>query len=304
MSGATVSAAAGEMVERYVELGARMAAEAATIDAARRVYDAWLTAAAPAPAGLERATFAYGGVRCLRLSMPAASPTAAVLYLHGGGYAIGSPEGYAGIGAALSAAGGAAVVSVDYRRAPEHPFPAALQDALAAYRALAAELDPSRIVLCGDSAGGGLVLALLLALRDAGDALPAGAAALSPWADLTLAGARGSGNGERDPVLSLDTLQGMALGYLQAQDARQPWASPAFGDFRGLPPLLLIAGGDELLRDDAVRCAERARAAGVEVELEIADGLFHAFPITPDAFPEARAACAAVGAFVRRRIAG
>lgn len=286
------------MREHYLALSSGAQGEAPTIEQTRRMYDEWLTAHAPVPDDLVQATVEYGGVRSLVLTMPSTSTDRTVLYLHGGGYLIGRPEGYAAIGAAISAQGDAQVVMPDYRLGPEHAHPAALDDVHAVYRAVAAERGPGNIVLCGDSAGGGLVLALLLAIRDAGETLPAGAVAMSPWADLTLSGDSMTANADLDPAISGAALQGMAAAYLQGQDPEQPTASPLFGDLTGLPPLLVIAGDHEALRDDATRFAERARAAGVDVTLDIVEEMFHAFPITPDAFPEAREACERIGAFV------
>lgn len=290
-----------QILDSMVALGERIAAAEPTVENSRRLYDEWLTSHAPAPQDLEQQATSYGGVRCLSLTTPGSAPSRTVLYLHGGGYLLGNPDSYTSIAAAISRLAEAEVVSADYSLAPENPHPAALLDAHRAYRALAAERGAGNLVVCGDSAGGGLALALLLAIREAGDRLPAAAVAMSPWTDLTLSGDSVTTNAALDPTVSFEGLQAMATAYLQGADPEQPSASPLFGDLSGLPPLLLIAGQNEALRDDAIRFADRASAAGGDVTLDVVDGMFHAFPITPDAFPEARDACAEIADFIRCR---
>ncbi|WP_250532954.1 alpha/beta hydrolase [Caballeronia sp. AZ10_KS36] len=221
-----------------------------------------------------------------------------ILYLHGGGYYFCSPRSHRAISFALAVRTQANVFSLDYRLAPEHRFPAAVDDAVAAYRALLAVAAPQTIVIAGDSAGGGLALATLLALRDAGDALPAGAVLFSPWTDLTASGASMTSNEGRDPMFHAAVFPKVAAQYLGDADAAHPYASPLFGDYDGLPPLLIQAADTELLLDDSTRVAKKARAAGVRVDLEIWRNVPHIFPIWAPFMPEARQALAHAARFI------
>lgn len=205
-----------------------------------------------------------------------------MLYLHGGAYALGSISTYREFVARLARAARMRGLAINYRLAPEHPFPAAVEDAITAYDWLLAEgVEPSRIVVTGDSAGGGLALAVQVALRDAGKPLPAGAVCISPWTDLTLSGASIQSKAAVDPVLDADSLERYAMLYAGERDRSSPLISPLFADLSGLPPLLIQVGTDEILLDDATRCAERARQAGVEVSLEVWDEMFHVFQLVP-----------------------
>ncbi|CAG9206507.1 6-hexanolactone hydrolase [Paraburkholderia tropica] len=230
-----------------------------------------------------------------------------ILYLHGGGYYFCSPRTHRAITFGLATRADADVFSLDYRLAPEHPFPAALDDALAAYRRLLDEGAPAAsLVIAGDSAGGGLALATLIALRDAGDPLPAGALLYSPWTDLACTGASIRENDGRDPMFCGDVFARIAPLYLGAANAANqtsathPYVSPLYADFHGLPPLFLLAGSTETLLDDTLRVAERARAAGVSVECEIGRDLPHIWPIYAPFMPEARRALDASARFVQR----
>jgi acetyl esterase/lipase len=195
-----------------------------------------------------------------------------VLYLHGGGYVIGSPRSHRHLAAAVAAAGQASALLLDYRRAPAHPSPAAVDDATAAYRWLLDQgIAPGHIVIGGDSAGGGLTVATLLALRDARLPLPAGGVCISPWVDLTFSGASYRTRAAVDPIVTRPGIDEMARAYFGATSARAPLASPLFADLRGLPPLLIHVGSDEVLLDDAVQLADRAKAAGVDATLECPD---------------------------------
>ncbi|SAL27386.1 alpha/beta hydrolase domain-containing protein [Caballeronia peredens] len=231
--------------------------------------------------------------------VPETRPRATIFYLHGGGYYFGSPRSHRAITFGLASRAQAAVFSLDYRLAPEHRFPAALDDSIAAYRRLLADgIDAHSIVIAGDSAGGGLALATLLALRDAGDPLPAAAVLFSPWTDLTCSGASMQTNEGRDPMFHAAVFPRVAAQYLGAADARNPYASPLFGEFDGLPPLLIQAGDTELLLDDSTRVAEKARAAGVAVELQIWSGVPHIFQIWAPFMPEASEALTRAAAFI------
>ena len=229
----------------------------------------------------------------------------AVVYLHGGGYATGTLDSSRALSCHLARATRARVLAVDYRLAPEHPFPAAVEDALAAYRFVrSAGHAPGELALCGDSSGGGLALASLVALRDLGEPMPAAGVCLSPWTDLTLSGESIQANAATDPMVSATTLALMADAYLGELDRRSPTASPLFADLAGLPPLLVQVGAGELLLDDSKRLAERAQAAGVDVTLERWDDVFHVWHAFADLLPEARDAIAAIGAYLDRRLGG
>jgi len=224
-----------------------------------------------------------------------------VLYLHGGGYYFCSPRTHRPITYALAAGAQARVFALDYRLAPEHPFPAAVDDALAAYRALLEQgIAHTSIVLAGDSAGGGLALATLVALRDAGDLLPAAAAVFSPWTDLAATGHSLVSNSERDATFHGASIGPAAQIYLGDASATDPLASPLYADLHGLPPLLIQASDSEVLRDDALRFAERARAAGVEVQLETWADTPHAWQIFAQWLPEARTALGRACVFIKR----
>jgi monoterpene epsilon-lactone hydrolase len=275
----------------------------ATVDDFRRSYEEYLAEhEGPEDAVYEQVD--AGGVPAIWASTPAAAPDRVILHFHSGGYVIGSADGYKTFGAHLSAATGARVLVVDYRRAPENPFPAARDDALAAYRwVLSQGVDPASVAVCGDSAGGGLALALLQALRDAGEPLPAAGVAISPWADFALTGGSVQSNDAKDPLVKGDLLRTLAPMYAGETDVRHPGISPLYGDFSGLPPLLLLAGSIETLRDDARRCTEAARAAGTAAEYVEGEEMVHIWPVYADRLPEARETLARIGAFVAERTA-
>lgn len=220
-----------------------------------------------------------------------------VFYLHGGGFVIGSPRLHRPLVALLSRLTGLRALSVDYRLAPEHPFPAALEDVLAAYRWLRQDTLAEEIVFGGDSAGGNLVLAALLALHAGGEALPAAAFCLSPVTDLT--GDLGSRHSmaQRDPVLPPESAQWIEA-YAPGADLSQPLLSPLQGDLHGLPPLLLQVGTEEILFDDSNLFAEKARQAGVEVQLQVYEGLWHVFQLSAGILPEGRQAVQQIAEFV------
>jgi acetyl esterase/lipase len=226
-------------------------------------------------------------------------PGRVVVYFHGGGYATGTIHANRGLCSHIARAARARVLSVDYRLAPEHRFPAALDDAVAAYRFVVAEgYAPAHVALGGDSSGAGLVLGALVALRDAGDPLPGTAVCICPWTDLTLSGATVEANREKDPMVRASVLALMADAYLGKADPRLPTASPLFADVTGLPPLLVQVGTAELLLDDSRRFAELAKAAGVDVTLEIWDDMIHVWHSFADLLPEGREAVARIGSYV------
>jgi len=227
-----------------------------------------------------------------------------VLYLHGGGYCVGSPLTHRDIAWRLSAASAARVLLLDYRRAPENIFPTAVHDVVAAYRWLLEQgIDPAHLALAGDSAGGGLALAAMVQLRDEGIPQPAAAALLSPWVDLALTGGSLHSRAGDDPVLTLAQLQEFARLYLGENDPREPLASPLYANLTGLPPLLIQAGTAEILLDDAVRLAERAEAAGVEVTLDIWPEMIHVWQGFAGFLPEGQTAVTQIGAYIRRHTA-
>jgi acetyl esterase/lipase len=255
----------------------------------------------PPPREVEEEDGALGGVPALRVATPTSHPGRHVLYLHGGGYVAGSPELYRHLLWRFAEAAGAQVAALAYRLAPEHPFPAALDDAVAAWHGLLAEgADPGLTAVIGDSAGGGLALALALRLRDAAAPLPTAIVGMSPWTDLALTGASLRSNAAVDPMLNADDIPHLAARYLAGADPCHPYASPLYGDPEGLPPTLIQVGSDEILRDDAVRMAERMRQAGCRIDLEIWPRMPHVWHGFAPVMPEARAAIARIGAFVRQ----
>lgn len=227
--------------------------------------------------------------------------TPVILYFHGGGWVLGWYQTHRILTARLAQAAGLPVLAVDYRLAPEHPFPAALDDCLAAYRWLLAEGWPAyRIVFAGDSAGGNLVVAAMLALRDSGEPLPAGGACISPMTDQLMTGE--SFHARTDALLTEEFVAFASARYLAGTDPRAPLVSPLYADLSGLPPLLIHAGGDEILLSDCTRLAEAARKAGVEVELEVWPGMWHVWHSFAPFLPEAKEAIERVADFVGRRV--
>ncbi len=262
-----------------------------------------ITSQFPALEGMRCDPVQIDGLAAEWIAPPGASRDRVIHYLHGGGYCIGSLASHRALIARLAAACGARALAVEYRLAPEHPFPAAIEDAAAAYRwLLASGIDPSRIVIAGDSGGGGLAVATLLALRDAGDPLPAAAVCMSPWLDLACQGPSIVINAGADLVVTRAWLETLAAAYLAGADARAPLASPVYADLTGLPPTLLQVGSTEILLDDATRFARRAQAAGVSVTLDIWQGMFHFWQAFAAELPEGRQAIDRIGAFVRRHV--
>lgn len=256
----------------------------------------------PVPDGAKCTPAEVGGVRGEWIEMPESRADRVVLYLHGGGYVIGSVNTHRSLVARIARDAGARCFSLEYRLAPENPYPAAVEDAVAAFRGLVASgIAPGRIIVSGDSAGGGLTLATLLSLRDAGEALPAAAVCLSPWTDLVGTGGSHSDPDIHDPMVNLPGLQLMGQLYAGAH-VNDALASPLHADFRGLPPLYILVGTREMLLDDSLRVADKAREAGVPVLLEKGPGLIHVWPMFGDGVPEAAEAVKNIGAFVRTRL--
>jgi acetyl esterase/lipase len=258
----------------------------------------------PLPSGVgSRSVLARGAVPAgLWVGVPA--PSVSILYLHGGGYIAGVPETYRSMVGTVCRELDADAFLARYRLAPEHRYPAALEDAVAAYRMMLGRgTDPRRIAVVGDSAGGGLALATVQRLRDEGDPMPAAVVALSPFADLTCTSASMSRFDGVDAMLTKRQLEFGAAAYLGGTDAATPGASPVFGDFAGFPPLLLTAADDELLLDDSLTVADRAERAGVSVELIQRSGVLHVWPMLHTVLPEAKADLARIVGFLRSNLA-
>jgi epsilon-lactone hydrolase len=253
------------------------------------------------PADTQTTVIDGSGVNAVRVVVREARSDRCVLYFHGGAYAVGTATLVQDFTWRIGAAARACVLYFDYRLAPEHPFPAALEDAVTVYRWLVREFDARRIALVGDSAGGGLLLATLYKLREESLPLPAAAVAVSPWTDLALTGPSLKLNAAADPMLNVAGLPALAGGYLGAVDPRNHFASPLYGDPSGLPPTLIHVGSDEILRDDAVRMAEKLRAAGCEVEIEVWPRMPHAWHLYARILPEGRQAIERIGTFLQQR---
>lgn len=272
---------------------------AETVEEQRANYEA-LLGATPIPDDVTIEPIRIEHLHADWVSAPESRPDVAILYLHGGGYMIGSNVGYREFGGRLARATRSRVCLLNYRLAPEHPFPAAVEDAVMAYRWLLSEgHDPARLVVGGDSAGGGLTFAALLVLKEARDPLPACAVTLSPWVDL-----EGTGESMRpgvvdDPLVVNDVIGAMAGAYA-GDDLSNPLASPLHGDLAGLPPVQVHVGSREVLLDDARRICARARDAGVEVELLEETGLIHVWPVLVPTAPESARSLQQMGRFIDR----
>lgn len=260
---------------------------------------------APAAAGVEPITVVANGVTCEYVTSRESDPDRRLLYLHGGGFTVGSHISHRRIAADLAKFSGTSVLNVNYRLAPEHVYPAQLEDAVQAYEWM---LDngptgtgpASSTVVAGDSAGGGLALALLLSLRDSGERTPNAAVTFSAWTDMAVQGKSVVTRAACDPIITSGlSLQMAAKSYLGGADARTPKASPAYADFTGLPPLYLNVGDNEVLLDDTLSVAAQASSAGVSVTLHVEPGGFHVYPFfVPDA-PESMRLFGSVAEFLR-----
>jgi acetyl esterase/lipase len=271
--------------------------------AAQRDRFETMTARTPLADGVTCSAVDAGGVRAEWVDPPgvgAGAPT--LLYFHGGGYGMGSLNTIRALVSQLAVATAARVLSVDYRLAPEHPWPAAVDDAVAAFGWLLQwGVEPSTVAFGGDSAGGGLTVAALLAAREQGLPMPAAGVCLSPWADLTLSSPSLDRNAATDPEVNRVSLARWAELYLAGADPRNPLVSPVFGDLRGLPPLLIQAGTAEAIEDDAVRLAMAAQAAGVPVTLELYEDMIHVWHAFAPRLPEAVATIERLSAWLQAR---
>jgi len=266
----------------------------------QRVIFDQMMAAHPLPDDVITRQDTLGGAPVTVIDTVGAPSRGVVVYFHGGAYALGSAPATAGLASEVARSAGVRVISVDYRLAPEHPYPAAVEDALATWRGLlGAGQDPAETAFAGESAGGGLALAAMMAARDAGLPLPSAAVLMSPWADLTLAGASMTGKAAADPALTAAGLRRRGLDYAAGQDLAQPLISPVFGNLARLPPLLIQVGSAEILLDDATRLAARAAACDVAVTLEVTPRVPHVFQGFAAVLEEGAAALASAGSFLR-----
>jgi epsilon-lactone hydrolase len=256
----------------------------------------------PRPRHVDYVDTLVGGVPAIVATPSAVTPERHLFYIHGGGYVVGSPRSHIAMVADLAKRASATATVIEYRLAPEHVYPAAIDDCLAAYRALIADVDPSTVTIAGDSAGGGATLSTLVALRDAGDPLPGAAYLLSPWTDLTGSGESLVTRAACDPVI--DPARIVEAGRVYAGDTPldDPGVSPLFADLSGLPPMLVQTGMDEVLLSDSTRLADRARDHGVDVTLDLADDMWHVYQMFSRVMPEARDALVRAAVFMRSRI--
>jgi epsilon-lactone hydrolase len=273
--------------------------------AEQRVIFEEMMAAIPLPTDVTTSSGSLGGIPVVNVEVAGADPEWIILYLHGGAYAIGTAASSVGLASDLARRAGTRLVTVDYRLAPEHPQPAAIEDAVNAYRGL---LDggaaPSTIAVAGESAGAGLAAAALVALKHAGLPQPTAAVLMSPWADLTLSGDSVNGKAAIDPVLTPEGLARRAADYLADGDPAGELVSPIFADLTGLPPLLIQAGSHEILLDDATRLAAHAAAADVPVTLDVTPGVPHVFQGFAAMLDEGDAALTSAGEFLRAHLTG
>lgn len=256
--------------------------------------------ALPVPTDVDKLDLTVANRPARRIRTPGVREDRGTLYLHGGGYVMGSLNTHHELMGRIARATNAQVLGLDYRLAPEHPYPAAVDDAVAAYQWILDQgIAADKIVIAGDSAGGGLAVATLLALKTRGLPMPAGAVLFSAWTDLTASGESVRTRADADPMIAGDVLAPMAANYAASIAASTPGISPLFGDLTGLPPLLVQVGDAEVLLDDSTRLHARARAAGVDSSLRVFDEAFHVFQMIP-VLPEATDALADVGAFFSR----
>ena len=263
-----------------------------------------MSAQIPPAADLKNEPFTLNGLPAEWITPPVVTRNRVLLYLHGGGYTIGSINTHRNLAGSIARAAEARALLIEYRLAPESKFPAAVEDSVEAYHwLLANQFDPGQIFLAGDSAGGGLTLATLISLRDAREPMPAAAICLSPWTDLAGTGESMVTNAKADPWLDPEGLIPAGQLYLGGADPRTPLASPLYADLAGLPPLLIQVGTAEILLSDSTRLAEKAEAAGVDVTLEVWDGMMHVFQAFSSRIPEGKKAVRSIGAFIKKHAA-
>jgi acetyl esterase/lipase len=277
-------------------------AEKANVRSMRRVWHSLANALWTA-SGVDVRRAHVAGMHAEWLTPEAPAARKVILYLHGGAYVFGNCTTHRQLVSYIARSCGVRALVIEYRLAPENPFPAAIEDSLAAYRALLEEgYAADEIVLMGDSAGGGLVMALLLSLRNAGEEMPAGAVMFSPWLDLTASGESMTTRERRDPWFKPPDMPIIASYYCAQDDYTNPLVSPVFADVSGLPPVYIQVGDDEILLSDSTRIAENIEAAGGEVTLEVWPGMFHVFQVFVHQMPESREAIAKLVPFVQSRL--
>ncbi|HSL72833.1 MAG TPA: alpha/beta hydrolase [Ilumatobacteraceae bacterium] len=255
----------------------------------------------PRPRRVDYADTLIGGIPAIVATPTEVSAQRHVLYLHGGAYVVGSPRSHIAMVARLAKRAAATATVIEYRLAPEHTYPAAIDDCVAAYRALIADVDPATVTIAGDSAGGGAALATMCTLRDAGDPLPGAAYLMSPWTDLTGSGESLVTRALVDPMIDGSRIADAGRAYAGDVPLDHPGVSPLFGDLAGLPPMLVQTGVDEVLLSDSTRLADRARAVGVDVTLDLADGMWHVYQSFARYMPEADEALMRAAVFIRSR---
>ena len=291
-----------EAVKEHLRLFAASIDPNAELDEMRASYDMFVTLTAE-PDGVNWTEVDAGGVPAIWADADGGATDRVLQYVHGGGYVIGSAPYYRKLTGHLAKAIGCRVLNVDYRLAPEHPHPAPVADSTAAYRWLLDQgIEPRHIAISGDSAGGGLAMATLLSIKEAGLPQPAAAMPLSPWVDMEGLGETVTSRADRDLIVQAETLKGMADAFLQGHDPRDPLAAPLYGDLAGLCPLYIQVGDDETLLDDSVRLAARAQAAGVECRLDVFPEMQHVFQMAAGTMPEADEAIARLAEWVRPRL--
>ena len=291
-----------EELKNLIELlTSRPAPADADVEAMRERFDK-LGSFLPTPEDALVEAVDANGVAAERVAAPGAGQ-GRILYLHGGGYVIGSAATHRTLAYGLSRASGAEALVLDYRLAPEHPFPAAVDDAVAGYEHLLGRgTAPGDVAVAGDSAGGGLVVAALVAIRERGLPMPAAAVAISPWVDMEALGETITTRAEADPMVEQTRLLKLAEYYLAGADPKSPLAAPLYADLAGLPPLLIQVGDAEILLSDSTRLAQRAEAAGVDVTLEISDRMIHVWHLFAPMLSEGREAVARAGGFIAERL--
>ena len=292
--------------EKVIELVTTRAAKAkarGTVEGMRAAYEEMLLPL-PVEDDVTCEPVGAGGVPAEWITTPGVATDKVVLYFHGGGFVFGSPRTHRAMLSRLSRAAGMRVLALDYRLSPENPFPAPVEDAMAAYGWLVSSgIEPDHIAVGGDSAGGGLTVSTLVALRYRGEPLPAAAVSISPWTDMEAIGESMITNVEADPHIRAEGIRGLASMYLAGVDPRAPLAAPIYADLTGLPPLLAQVGAIETLLDDATRLAQRAEAAGVEVEYEAWDDMVHVWHLFAPILDEGQQAIERVGEFIRKHVA-
>jgi monoterpene epsilon-lactone hydrolase len=273
------------------------------IEKRRRRFDAAARRAIRVPRNVCLQAISANGVPSDWLEPDNATPGRAILYLHGGGYVIGSPTTHRGLAGNIAHASHSRLLLIDYRLAPEHPFPAALEDALSAYHWLLGKgYSPENIAIGGDSAGGGLTMAAALSLRDTKDKMPAALFLLSPWTDLTFSGESIYTRASRDPILRLKDDGWLVETFANGHPLTHPYISPLFADLHDLPPTFIQVGTEEILYDDSTRLEQKGRLAGLDIKMETWPGMWHVFQGFAPYVPESKQAIENIGIFIRNRL--